>query len=98
MNLKRFILLSMLSMLVLLSACRKDDDNIPSTTDEQLTDALMAASNGVGNFHYILPSSTDFNTIPQDPKNPLTTEKVALGKLLYHETGLAISPMMSQSA
>ncbi|MFT7606309.1 MAG: hypothetical protein ACI8VT_003911, partial [Saprospiraceae bacterium] len=56
MNLKRFILLSMLSMLVLLSACRKDDDNIPSTTDEQLTDALMAASNGVGNFHYILPS------------------------------------------
>ncbi|MFT5167567.1 MAG: cytochrome c peroxidase, partial [Saprospiraceae bacterium] len=42
--------------------------------------------------------STDFNTIPQDPKNPLTTEKVALGKLLYHETGLAISPMMSQSA
>jgi cytochrome c peroxidase len=99
MNLERIFLLSMLSMLVFLSACRKDDDdNIPTSVDEQLEDALIASSNGVGKFHYVLPSSTDFSSIPQDPKNPLTTEKVALGKLLYHETGLGISPMMNESA
>ena len=99
MNLERIFLLSMLSMIVFLSACRKDDDdNIPASIDEQLEDALIASSNGVGKFHYVLPSSSDFSTIPQDPKNPLTTEKVALGKLLYHETGLGISPMMNESA
>lgn len=37
---------------------------------------------------YILPESDDFNSIPQDPSNPITAEKVALGKLLYHETGI----------
>ena len=97
MKLKRITLLSMLGLTLLFSACRKDDDQVPSDIDEQLEETLSAASNGVGAFHYIFPSSTDFSSIPQDPKNPLTTEKVELGKLLYHETGLGISPMMSES-
>ncbi|MFM9874367.1 MAG: cytochrome-c peroxidase [Fimbriimonadaceae bacterium] len=37
---------------------------------------------------FILPESDDFSRIPQDPKNPLTHEKVALGRLLFHETAL----------
>ena len=37
---------------------------------------------------YILPESEDFDNIPQDPSNPITAEKVALGKLIYHETGI----------
>lgn len=38
---------------------------------------------------YILPESDDLENIPADPKNPLTAEKVLLGQLLFHETGLA---------
>ena len=36
-----------------------------------------------------LPESTDFINIPNDPNNLITQEKVNLGKLLYHETGLS---------
>ncbi len=34
---------------------------------------------------YILPDETDLASIPQSPVNPLTPEKVALGKLLFFE-------------
>ena len=51
------------------------------------------ASGGVGISHFILPKSNDFTKNLQDPKNPITTNKVALGNLLYHETGLAKNPM-----
>ena len=40
-----------------------------------------------------MPLSDDLANIPQDPRNPLTPEKVQLGKLLYHETGIALAPM-----
>ncbi len=36
-----------------------------------------------------MPDDGDLEGIPQDPRNPLTPEKIALGKLLFHETGLA---------
>lgn len=35
-------------------------------------------------------------TIPQDPKNSITQEKIDLGKLLFHETGLALNPKQSE--
>jgi len=37
---------------------------------------------------FILPASDDFENIPQDPMNEITAAKVALGKLIYHETGI----------
>ena len=40
----------------------------------------------------MLPASDDFAHIPQDPKNPLTTSKVQLGQLLFHETRLGGNP------
>jgi len=43
-----------------------------------------------GRAFFQFPESNDLLSIPQDPNNPLTAEKVALGKLLYHETGLGI--------
>lgn len=69
----------------------------PSVLDMELEEALKTASDGVGKSHFILPASDDFSAIPQDPKNPLTAEKVALGRLLFHETGLADNPMQSIS-
>jgi cytochrome c peroxidase len=43
--------------------------------------------------YYILPSSTDFNQIPQSKVNPLTREKVDLGKLLFFETAFGVEAM-----
>jgi len=44
---------------------------------------------------FILPDSDDFDNIPQDPSNPITAEKVALGKLIYHETGITEGELSS---
>ncbi|WP_373073514.1 cytochrome-c peroxidase, partial [Zeaxanthinibacter enoshimensis] len=40
----------------------------------------------------IIPDSEDLSSIPSDPRNHLTKEKVLLGKFLFHETGLAVVP------
>lgn len=82
-------------LIILLTSCKIDsEDNNPVTVlNENLERTLVDASDGLGLSHYILPESDDFVNIPQDPKNPITVEKVKLGKLLYHETGLAISPI-----
>jgi cytochrome c peroxidase len=42
---------------------------------------------------FSLPDSDDFAAIPQDPNNPITKEKVRLGQLLFHETGIATGSM-----
>jgi len=38
-------------------------------------------------------NENDLHLIPQDPKNPLTPQKVELGKLMYYDTGLGQDPM-----
>ncbi len=52
---------------------------------------LIASSAGQGIDAYILPESDDFDAIPQDPSNPITAEKVALGKLLFHDHRFALN-------
>lgn len=74
-----------LSVFLLVAAC----DSV--TTDEsplgeELTALLVAGAGGQGLAFYTLPSETDYASIPQDPLNPITAEKVALGRLLLHET------------
>ncbi len=78
---------------VFLNACQNDETSSFDILDKELEARLGALSSGEGLEYFKMPASTDFDQIPQDPKNPLTTEKVALGKLLYHETGLALAPM-----
>ena len=69
----------------------KDPTPSPSL-DEQLIDVItIGGQRGLSNF--ILPESHEFDVIPQDPANPLTQEKVDLGRLLFHETGLATNPL-----
>ncbi len=78
---------------LLLSSCLSDD-HIPDAPrhplDIQLTEALRQAAPTQQIDYFILPDHNDLARIPQDPNNPLTDEKVALGRLLYHETGLAV--------
>ncbi|MGB1318424.1 MAG: cytochrome-c peroxidase, partial [Flavobacteriales bacterium] len=66
----------------------------PNELDLALEQALINASNGVGADFYKL--ATRLEDIPQDPNNPLTTAKVELGKLLFHETGMATNPKLPE--
>jgi cytochrome c peroxidase len=68
-------------------ACSSDPISESSDTDSLLRQALN--SNG-GLNDFVLPESSQFDLIPQDPKNPITKEKVALGGFLFHETALSI--------
>lgn len=79
---------------MILASCQKDEDsnNSAGQLDSQLEQALSDASGGVGKAHYLLPLSTEFSKIPQDPKNPITQEKIDLGALLFHETGIGLTP------
>lgn len=89
---KRYLhmkILLLLCIFSLLFSCTKD--TIPTFTnlDHQLKSRLQAiAPDGTLN-HFTLPNSDDYSAIPQDPQNPLTKEKVELGKMLFFETGLA---------
>lgn len=84
-------LLPLLLALCLLSSCQKDET--PNLLDEQLSTVLTEISNGIGDEAFILPNENNLASIPQDPLNRLTTEKVSLGKMLFHETGIALVPM-----
>lgn len=75
-------------------SCRQD---VLYPLDEQLIEQMNKSSNGVGVSYYELPESDDFDQIPQDPNNPLTIEKVALGKLIFHETAFAVDVKFSGS-
>nr|WKN38938.1 cytochrome c peroxidase [Tunicatimonas sp. TK19036] len=95
---QRYFLLA-LTCLSFLSSCQQDPEapvQKKSLLDQQLAQALQAASRGKGISFFRLPDSDDFSQIPQDPNNFLTNEKVALGKLLYHETALAVKSKFSE--
>ena len=69
-------------------ACKEDVTEL--TIDSNLESAIIKHSKTGSLSDYIMPSSIDYKSLPnQDPNNPVTAEKVALGKLLFFETGLA---------
>jgi len=87
---KTWIVLSIL--MVTVWACRKEvnEDDL----DGELKELIGQASDGTGLAYFTLPESDELALIPQDPLNPLTEEKVMLGKLLFHETALGINPKL----
>ena len=98
---KNYPLICLVAYLFLTISCRHDD-NIDDMAQEgsinlnaKLSDAILTASNGLGKAFFELPDPGDWESIPQDPLNPITNEKVELGKLLFHETGLGINPNLS---
>ena len=88
-----FVATSILGLIVLLNACTKDRMPTLVELDNQLENSIQGKSpNGTLDF-YVLPNENDLHLIPQDPKNPLTPQKVELGKLMFHDTGLGQDPM-----
>ena len=69
---------------LLLSGCRTDEP-FEITADDRLAE-LLAPHGGPSAF--VLPRADDLAAIPQDPRNPLTAEKIELGRLLFHETAI----------
>lgn len=93
---KQYILLVTLSFTLLLSGCKDDDQAFTDTLDDELL-GLLESANPQGKAGFILPESNDFSAIPQDPNNPITSIKVLLGKQLFHETGIALNPMVDNA-
>lgn len=77
---------------VSLTACEVTSHDETSQLDRSLEEALRSASPDGDVGHFLLPESDDLAAIPQDPRNPITPAKVELGKLLFHESGLAVDP------
>ncbi len=89
--------ITLLFIIVALTSCNNDDNYVPieSELDTQLIDLLEKASEGKGLSFFMFPDSDDYTNIPQDPLNPITKEKVTLGKLLLHETATGGNPKIS---
>lgn len=66
------------------------DESAPTSEDSSLSLNIISASDRIGVEHYILPESDDYSSIPQDPQNRITREKVVLGQMLFHETAFAV--------
>lgn len=84
----KFAYLLSITLLLSLSACQTDLIEDRSPWDIALDDAIEDALGIDGKQSLTMPSGIRLDEIPQDPKNPLTEEKIALGRELYHETGM----------
>lgn len=85
---KHFTLFLAIASMCYILACVND----PSQgLDYQLNDLLDNHSQTGARDWYIMPESDNYTALPnQDAKNPVTAAKVALGKMLFFETGLAL--------
>ncbi len=73
-------------------SCTDDVDNeinYSQRLDRSLINQLKQVADDQSLSFFKFPSEEKLAEIPQDPNNPLTKEKVELGKLLFHETGFA---------
>lgn len=99
MKVKQSILLTSFLSLLLLNSCGFDP--VSNTEEEilnmELSNMLARVSGKTGISAFLIPNPEELSKIPQDPLNPLTAEKVRLGQMLYHETGLAVDPMNPES-
>lgn len=79
-----------MGLVLSLSACQNSSRTGFSPSLDTGAEALLQQLEASGGTRqYLLPASTQYDQLPQDPRNPITSEKVALGELLFHETGLA---------
>ncbi|SFW46786.1 cytochrome-c peroxidase [Cellulophaga fucicola] len=92
MTIQKITLYCLASVFILFTTSCSNDDNDYQKAEEDILQKNITSL--YGSLEALqLPLENDLNNIPSDPKNPLTPEKVALGKLLFHETGLALNPI-----
>ena len=71
-------------------ACTSDDFTMEEPEENRLADRIVELFGETSAL--ILPESDQYTAIPADPRNPITAEKVRLGKFLFHETALGVLP------
>ena len=82
---------------LMLSACGGDSDSLDNQTAEVEVSASLSSQlssqiesvTGANVSIFQMPQSSDYESIPSDPNNQITEEKVILGKMLFHETAIA---------
>lgn len=80
----------LLVLVSILTGCKEYD-----SLDYDLVYAIES-STGESKQTLILPYSHDLDSLPQDPLNPLNQAKVTLGKLMFHESALAMHAKMEE--
>ncbi len=86
---KTTLITSAIFISIYLLSCSKTDNNL--SLDSSLEAAIRTYSKTGSIDWYVMPNSTDYSLLPnQDPNNPVTAEKAALGKLLFFETGIGL--------
>ncbi|MCF7568378.1 cytochrome-c peroxidase [Sabulilitoribacter arenilitoris] len=89
-NLRVCNLLAICIATLFFSCATDNDDYVDITLQNNLEKKILELYGSKDAL--ILPASNDYLAIPNDVNNPITDAKVALGKLLYHETGLGLNP------
>lgn len=71
---KRIKLLStlILTALIVFSSCTRDEEPSSLELDDELSTNFNEISGNQDASFFILPDSDDYNSIPQDPNNPIT--------------------------
>lgn len=89
--------LCLLLLIFAYSSCTTDDlsSTYTDSLSKELENSINGKSQGKGLAFFTQPESDDFNRIPQDPNNPLSSAKVELGKFLFHEPGIGNDPKIS---
>lgn len=85
LRIKRLLLWSLTVLMI--NSCQIDEP-IADQYDNQLTQTLRNIGGQQWKAAFTLPDADDYSAIPQDPRNPISAQKVALGRLLFHEPGL----------
>ncbi len=93
---KRIVILIIAAVVLLMYSCTRDQIGETYELDLVLRDAIASVSPDRTSNYYILPDPSHLEDIPQDPKNPLTIEKISLGKMLFFETGFAMNARKSE--
>ncbi|MEL7159611.1 MAG: cytochrome c peroxidase [Bacteroidota bacterium] len=83
---RKFFFLSLFPLLALLSGCVRDEAISSLDTDLERTLLRLSENNTLED--YMLPDGSNLAGIPAGIGNPLTEEKVELGKFLFYETAL----------
>ena len=90
------ILFVVIIITYILFSCTKDKTSNP--LDVQILNDLDRISKTGSYNYYVFPESDDLVALPeQDPNNPVTLDKIKLGQMLFHETGLAQGAMHESS-
>ena len=86
------LILVIFTISIFLFSCSSDKVEIATSLDFRLEHAIQYQSPTDKVNHFILPEENDYAAIPTSPENPITPVKIALGKFLFFETGLALAP------